>query len=409
VSMISYTEALEIVCARTSVLPSERRRLAELAGHYLAEAISAPFDMPRFDNTAVDGFAVRVPDVAGATPETQVVLRVTGTIRAGDAAFGEIVSGTAVKVLTGSLLPAGTEAVVMKEYTEESEGIVIVRCAVSPGEDIRRHGEEFRKGQTVLSVGTRVTPPVVGLLASLGMESALVRRRPRVALVITGNELVDPGKILCDGQIYDSNSPALVSALRELPVELVSIATCPDELDLVKESIRTALSMADVIITVGGASVGDRDFVKEALRESVVDLHFTRVAIRPGKPVVFGTASSPEGPRLVFGLPGNPVSALVCFAVFVRPALLKMLGAENSATPLFKALLGADLRKKAGRMEFVRARLVEEDNQRMVYPTSGQDSHMLGGIATANALIHFPAEAEALSAGEWVTVERLPW
>ena len=410
--MISFEAARSLVIEHAHPLPIATVALAAAAGRFLAEEIKAPFDMPRFDNSAVDGFCVRLADVEKASNETPVALRLAGTIRAGEIAGCTPGAGEAVKIMTGASVPQGTEAVVMREFCEEASGTVTVHRSAQAGENIRRAGGEYRQGQTVLSAGTRCSPPVLGQLACLGMTGVAVHARPRVAIISTGDELVEPGGELGEAGVYDGNSVALAAACYALGVRECRLSHASDQLDDVIRTLRQAVSEADVVITVGGVSVGDYDFVRDALAAAGARTHFTRVAMKPGKPNVFATAPAQDASgktRLFFGLPGNPVSALVSFHHFVRPALLLVMGAREVSPLLVSARMGTPLRKRAGRLEFVRATLAYEENGVIAYPTGGQDSHMLGGLCAAHCLIHFPAESVKLDEGETVTVELLSW
>ena len=407
--MFSFEEALRSVLEKAQLLPIESVSLQEARGHFLAEAIAAPFTSPRFDNSAVDGYAVKLRDVESASEKSPARLRLLGTVRAGADSAHEITFGSTLRVLTGAPLPASAEAVVMKEDAEEQDGWVMIRRRAQRDENVRHAGAEFQANQVALAAGTHVTPPVIGLIASFGLSTVMVHRKPKVALIITGDELAPPSVQLQAGQIYDSNSAGLSTALRALPIELVFLALTADDLISLQRDISLALTRADVIITVGGASVGAFDFVQEALALCGTQLHFTSVAMKPGKPTVFASVESANSEQLIFGLPGNPVSALVTFHLFVRPALLKMLGAPEPLSAHFTATLGSALQKKPGRLEFVRAKLIHENGGVMAYPTLGQESHMLGGLAAADALIHFPAELTKLPAGIPVVVERLAW
>jgi molybdopterin molybdotransferase len=410
--VISFEAARSLVIEHAHPLPIATVALAAAAGRFLAEEIKAPFDMPRFDNSAVDGFCVRLADVEKASNETPVALRLAGTIRAGEIAGCTPGAGEAVKIMTGASVPQGTEAVVMREFCEEASGTVTVHRSAQAGENIRRAGGEYRQGQTVLSAGTRCSPPVLGQLVSLGMARVAVHARPRVAIISTGDELVEPGGELGEAGVYDGNSVALAAACYALGVRECRLSHASDQLDDVIRTLRQAVSEADVVITVGGVSVGDYDFVRDALAAAGARTHFTRVAMKPGKPNVFATAPAQDASgktRLFFGLPGNPVSALVSFHHFVRPALLLVMGAREVSPLLVSARMGTPLRKRAGRLEFVRATLAYEENGVIAYPTGGQDSHMLGGLCAAHCLIHFPAESVKLDEGETVTVELLSW
>jgi molybdopterin molybdotransferase len=318
--------------------------------------------------------------------------------------------GDVVKLLTGARIPDGVEAVVMKEYAEEKDNSVLLRKSTHSGENIRRKGEEFHTGDEVLPKGTRITPSVVGVIAAMGHASFTVYRKPRVALIATGNELVEPGQPLASGQIYDSNSAALAAALKAMRIMSTSIVRLPDDLATLKIALSRALKEADVVVTIGGISVGDTDFVKEACMQLGVCTHFWRVAIKPGKPNYFGTYNDPDGAaKLVFGLPGNPVAALVSFHQFIKPALCKMMGAEDNAIRTLHAILRNDLGKKPGRLEFVRANLVPQDHTLTVMPLKGRESHLIGSIAKADCLIHFPADKSHLAKGAHVIIEFLDW
>lgn len=408
--MISFEAARSLVIEHAHPLPVATVALAAAAGRFLAEEIKAPFDMPRFDHSAVDGFCVRLADVEKASNATPVTIHLAGTVRAGEAGDRAPGAGEAVKIMTGAPVPKGTEAVVMREFCEEASGTVTVHRSAQAGQNIRRAGGEYHRGQSILNAGRRCSPPVLGQLASLGMTRVLVHAQPRVAIISTGDELVEAGSELGEAGVYDGNSVALAAACHALGVRECSRRHAPDELAAMVHALRQAMSEADVVIAVGGVSVGDYDFVRDALATVGATTHFTRVAMKPGKPNVFATVPAENGSGetvLLFGLPGNPVSALVSFRHFVQPALLKLMGARDVSPFLLPARMGAPLQKRAGRLEFVRATLAYEDGGVIAYPTAGQDSHMLGGLCAAHCLVHFPAEAVKLDKDEAVTVELL--
>lgn len=409
--MISFAEARARILDAVSPLGVESVRLDRINGCYLAEPIIANRDMPGFDNSAVDGFGVLVNDVARASVESPVQLQLSGVIQAGDSGESQLAAGCALKILTGAVVPDSVQAVIMREYCQESNGHVTVSIGARLGENIRRRAGEYQQGQEILTAGVLATPPIVGLLAALGHKTFPVHKKPRVAVVGTGDELVKPGRQLGPGQIYDSNSYALRSAVVSMGLNSCRTYTARDDFDSTRSTLKAALVNSDVLITAGGVSVGDYDIVKDVLEECGVQGLFWRIAIKPGKPVYFGTLDSKRSGRrkLVFGLPGNPVSALVTFHLFVRPALLKVSGAGNNEQPLVKAKLTASLKKKSGRMEFVRGILRYENGLPEAQPVTGQDSHMLGGLSQANCLIHFPLEAEVLERGSEVLVEQLHW
>jgi len=403
--MISFEDALTLVFSYAKPLETISVPLEHSFGCCLAEPVTARMDLPRFDNSAMDGFGVKLADVAGASEASPVRLRLAAIVRAGDEAGRELAPGSVVKILTGAPVPAGVEAVVMREYCSEDDGDVLVARSAKPGENIRRRGEEFRQGDQAMRAGLRLNPAGVGLLATLGCTEAPVHRKPKVAVITTGSELVQPGGELRPGQIYDSNSYILAAALRAMEIDDCRFACAEDTPDAIRAQIAAALEWADAVITVGGVSVGDYDFVKEAAGSLDIQAHCWKVAIKPGKPFFFGTREK----QLVFGLPGNPVSALLTFYKLVRPALLRLMGMAEVEPLSLTATLTAALKKKAGRLEFVRGVASLRDGQLVVTPTTGQDSHMLGGFAQANCLIRFPKPAESCAAGKEITIELLDW
>jgi molybdopterin molybdotransferase len=375
----------------------------------LAQPVLAPHDLPLFDNSAVDGFGVKVSDIASATPDEPIRLKNMGTVQAGDASSLKLTAGSAVKILTGAPVPGGVEAIIMQELTAAENGHVDVQTSAKVGEHIRWRGEEFKRGDTVLPANVRVTPPVVGLLASLGYASATIFKRPTVAVVVTGNELVQPGAPLPPGHIYESNSHSLVAALRALGCDPVAVYQAQDSLESVFETMTRALDGADILITTGGVSVGEFDWVKDAAKRLKIQPHFWKVAIKPGKPVFFGTRDNGQRRQLVFGLPGNPVAVLLTFYLFVRPALQAMQGLAPAPALLPKARLVSGLRKKPGRLDFVRAKLGRDEVGMTALPASRQGSHMLGGLAVADCLIPFEREESAMPEGSWTEVIPLDW
>lgn len=403
--MIAYEEALSLVLQHAHPLEAIFVPLSQAFGYSLADPLTARMDMPRFDNAAMDGFGVRVADVADASETLPARLRLVSLVRAGDAAGPEVASGTAVKILTGAPVPAGVDAVVMREFCREQHGDVLVTRSVKPGENIRRRGDEFHQNDLVLPEGLRLNPAGVGLLATMGYATVPVYRKPSVALIVTGNELVTPGEPLGPGQLFDANTSTLASALHAMGIVDVRCSSAKDTLDDIRANLSDALAWADLIITVGGVSVGDYDFVRDASQSLAIQTRCWQVAMKPGKPFYFGTRDR----QLICGLPGNPVSALLTFCQFVRPALRRLMGASGVDPLTLTAILTTPLRKKAGRIEFVRGITSRQDGRLMVTPTTGQDSHMLGGFAQANCLIHVPQEATTWAAGEPITVTLLEW
>ncbi len=408
--MIGFDEALEAILQRVKPLPRERARLEACLGRVLAEPVKARFDLPRFDQSAMDGFGVRVADIESATSDSPVRLTVSESIYAGDSASRRLRPGTAAKILTGSRTPSGVEAVVMKEYCEEDGDSVLVGRPAKPGENIRRRGEEFCKGDCALGKGARITPPVVGLLATFGRASVWVHRRPKVTVAVTGNEIVEPGQRLKASHIYDANSYALAAALADIGIDGCTVLRLRDDRKTLRKRLARALETSDVLITAGGVSVGDRDYVKATLEELGVKTVFWRVAIKPGKPNYFGVfGGKGRANRLAFGLPGNPVSALASYHQLVAPALFKMMGRTPQDKVRLQAVLDTDLRKKAGRLEWVRGVVRTCETGLVVTAVRGQGSHMLSGLATANCLIILPQHGTRFSKGDQVEVELLDW
>jgi molybdopterin molybdotransferase len=408
--MLPYTEALEKVLSYSEPPAKERLTLDQLNGHVLAEPLRCPFDLPSFDNSAVDGYGVLCSDLEKAGPENPVQLELLGEIRAGAAQQIESKAGAAIKILTGAPVPPNTEAVVMQEFCEERNGFLFVHSAVNPGENIRRRGSEVKAGDEILHPGQMITPPVIGLIATLGLPEARVYAKPTVGLVVTGDELVAPGSELKPGQIFDSNSYALLAALRSLGIEHCSRYHARDDKDQTRKAFEDALAVSDIVISSGGVSVGDHDYVKAAVEALGVETIFWQVAIKPGKPVYFGVLTTDKGQRkLIFGLPGNPVSVLVTYHQFVKPAIQKMMGTTPTSRTLI-AKISSNLRKKAGRLDFVRAQLsISSEGMITANPVRGQESHMLSGLAAADCLLHFAAEAEEIAAGSAILAQMISW
>jgi molybdopterin molybdotransferase len=445
--LLTYEEALGAVEKQSQTLGCETVPLMQSLKRVTSKPIKASFDLPRFNNSAVDGYGVLVEDLLGAGQEHATSLTLHGEIAAGTKDAALVVSdpenqaininpGQTIRILTGAPVPPSVEAVVMKEFCKLNDtNQVQFFTKAKIGENIRMQGEEIETGATVLPAGTKINPPTLGLLATLGMAQIPVYKNPRVAIVATGDELIEPGEPLGPGQIYNSNSYALEAALNGLGIYTVSRFHITDNKEAVKALLKKLLQDFDLLITAGGVSVGEHDYIKAALEELRVKTIFWRCAIKPGKPVYFGTyeqntntetatkitesqeqSQKPEAelssntPKtLVFGLPGNPVSALVTFQLFIKPALAIMSGQKGKA-PLLPARALRSLKKKAGRLDFVRGQLkILESGEITVMPTTGQDSHMLTGLAGANCLLHFEQEKEFLAEGSSINVAPLNW
>lgn len=407
--MITFDEALAAVLGEVSALPSEEIPLASSLGRYLAQLLLAEADGPRFDNSSVDGYAVRLADLAHASPASPVRLTVAEILAAGTTMGSGLAPGAAVRIMTGAPVPEGTEACVMREEVLEGDGWAEFRGAARPGENIRRRGGEYRVGDALLPAGTRVTPPVAALLASLGTGRVAVHRMPRVRILVTGSEVVLPGETLSPGQIYDANGAGLDAALRAIGVLEVAVGRLADDRAAIASWLEEELGGADAVITSGGVSAGDFDHVPSVFESLGGCRRFWKVAIKPGKPNYFGVWERDGHRALFFGLPGNPVGALLSFERLVRPALLAMAGRAAEAPLELEATLLAPLEKTPGRLEWVRGVLRHGPEGLAVEPLSQRDSHMLTGLARAHALIHFPKEVSRKEAGERVQVQLLRW
>jgi len=397
--LISYEEAFELVLSNVPTMGTARVVLSELTNRVLAEPIHSPIDLPIFTNSAVDGYAVRSADAKSAT-----TLKVVGYVPAGTAPFMAPAAGEAVRVFTGSPLPQNADAVVMQEYVEVVGDQISILDSVEQKAFVRERGEELRCGDLLLSPNTLVTPATLATLATVGVSEVEVYKRPRVAVIGTGTELVPAGSELQPGQIFESNTHGISAAARLAGGNVGFVAHAKDDPIEIGEALRVALKDHDLVITCGGVSVGDHDYVREACGKLGVNEVFWRVAMRPGRPLYFGVGG--EG-QLVFGLPGNPVSALVTFLLFVRPALLAMVGLDGR-TQFVSAKLGERISKAKGRADFVRAKS-RGGAELILDPVDGQGSHMSTGLAGADHLIFTPVETECIEAGEAVRATRIQW
>lgn len=393
--MISYQEAVSIIDAHARALPSEVLLAEDALGRYLAEDVRAAVPSPMFDNSAVDGYGRRAEDLGADS------LELAGVVAAGASPDLVVRPGQCVRIMTGAPVPEGVAAVAMQEDCRVEGGAVQFQIASRPGEHIRRVGSDFDAGALLLEAGTRLGPAQCGLLFSGRAQTVAVHGRPRARIVSTGSELMTMNEPPAPGKIYDSNSFSLRQAVREMGLECESARSgdTPSELT---QSLGDALREADVVITSGGVSVGDFDLVRSTFASLGVEERFWRVALKPGMPVSFGVGDG----RLVFGLPGNPVSAMVTFQLFVRPALLELQGHRAPWPSPFMARFEGSARKKPGRMEFLRGRYEHDGTVR---PLDRQLSHQLSGLAGANCLIRFPIDAVELNPGDPVEVTELKW
>ncbi len=377
----------------------EEVSLAVAVGRVSVQALTAPLDLPPFDNSAMDGYAVRAADVAGASSSAGVPLRLLGQVAAGDCPAQEVRPGGCVRLFTGSPVPAGADAVVMQEDTKiapEAPGMVTVLDPPKPGENIRRRGQDIASGTALLEAGAHLTAGRIGLLAATGQASLRVGRRPVVGLLATGSELREPGQTLGPGQIYESCRPALAALARSagaIPEVFPLVADTPEA---TRSALAEAFAHCDAVVSTGGVSVGELDFVKQALADLGGTVKFWGVDMRPGKPFAFGRRRD----KLWFGLPGNPVSAQVTFLLLVRPALLRWQGARQVALPARPGVLVEPLANQGDRPHFARVRVADNGQ---VSSAGLQASHVLSSLAAANGLVEVPPQT-TLPASTPVTV-----
>jgi molybdopterin molybdotransferase len=402
-SGISVAEARRIVLAEVETLPAETISTHEALERVLAEAVAARFTHPPADSSAMDGYAVCTADLAAAGADHPVRLPQAFEVAAGAVAPRALRSGEVARIFTGAPLPPGADAVVRQEDTLREDDAVSFHVAPAAGDHVRAAGEDVSAGETVLAQGTLLRSAQLGMLAALGRTLVRVHRRPRVALISGGDELVEPDRAGDDGRIISSNAYALAAECRSLGVEVWNLGIAEDSREALTNAVRSGLS-ADVVVSTAGVSVGDHDHVRPVLEALGCELSFWGVLMKPGFPVVFGRF--PGGP-LVFGLPGNPVSALVTFLQFVAPALRKAQGQRRLLPPTIRAQLGETLTKAAGRTHFVRVVLTEEGGGYVARSTGNQSSGVLRSLALADGLLDFPADATELRAGEEVCVQLL--
>lgn len=393
--MIPIAQALQTMLPAFCPLGRERVQLQQALGRILAQSALAREDQPPFTNSAMDGYAVRAAELAGAGPEAPVALPLGGESRAGEESPEALAPGHVIRIFTGAPMPAGADAIVMQEDTTREGEVVSFLRAPAEGNHVRRQGEDLSAGAPILEPGQRLGPGEIGLLASQGHAALSVWRRPRVAILSTGDELRDISDPHRPGSIVNSNAYALAAQVQEAGGEPWILPIVPDVMEQVVAQVRAGLS-ADVLITIGGVSVGDYDLVRKAFDEVGVDPQFWKVAMKPGKPLSFGV----YGERLVIGLPGNPVSAMVTFEIFVRPGIRRMLGDLRPYRAHAEVSLAAAHKHKTGRTELARARLEVDSNGGWIahlHPRQGSGN--LTSVSGAEALVVLPPDEASFPAG----------
>lgn len=395
--MVSVNEAHEIIGSHLAVLPAENLPLAESIGRVLSEDVYSPVHLPPFDQSAMDGYALVASDLASGTP-----VRIAGESSAGNPYTGQVKPGTCVRIFTGAVVPEGADTVVVVENTSEENGILLVReTNTRMGQNIRTKGSQTLAGSLALPAGTMINPATAGFLAMMGITQVQVSRNPRIAILVTGSELVPAGQALAEGQIYESNGITLRAALRSLRLDAAEVVMAGDSEELIAATVARLLRENDMLLVSGGISVGKYDFTGKALLGEGVTEHFYKIAQKPGKPLFFGTKEN----KAVFGLPGNPASALTCFYEYVHHALRCLQGEKTRLQlPQISVPLASDWKKKPGLTNFLKGKI--EGGK--VFPLEGQESFMLNSFAVADCLICIPADAAEVKAGTPVNVRLLP-
>lgn len=402
-------EALTVERARQylldAVLPvtgHERLFVRQALGRVLAEDVISPVDVPAHDNSAMDGWAMRHADLS---PDSETRLKNVGAAFAGRPFEGKLGAGETARIMTGAMIPAGADCVVVQEAVRVEGDSVIIPAGQQPGQNIRRAGEDLQAGKPAIPAGKLLRPAELGVIASLGLAEVSVRRRVRVALFSTGDELCSVGTPLARGTVYDSNRYTLWGMLTRLGCEVIDLGVVRDDPAALEAAFREAAASSDAIVTSGGVSVGEADFVKQLLAR-LGEVAFWKIAMKPGKPMAFGRIGEGKESAWLFGLPGNPVAVMVTFYQFVQPALMKLAGIEPlPKLPTFAARCVAPIRKGRGRAEFQRGILFQENNEWCVRPTGHQGSGMLSSMARADCFIVLEAGRGKVEAGEMVQVQ----
>ena len=415
-AMLSVEDALERILRYFHPLEAERAPLLDAAGQALAEDALASHDIPPLDNSAMDGYALQATDALGASADNPITLKVAGAIAAGELPTVDVTPGSVVRIMTGAPVPNGADAVVPFEDTDEMErraagtplSEVAIRYQVSVGDDIRPAGQDVRKGECVLQAGTMLRPSEIGVLASLGYDAVSVFRRPVVAILATGNELLEPGAPYQPGMIYDSNTYSIAASVTRYGGVPKLIGIARDNLASMNASLKDGLA-SDMLVTSAGVSKGDYDMVKDVLSQHG-EIDFWSVRMRPAKPLAFGILNADGGRKVpLLGLPGNPVSALVAFEQFGRAAIRRMLGKPDAPKPTITAILDDPIHNADSRRVYARAVIRRENGRYHASLTGDQGSNLLTSMARANGLAICPEDLPVKQAGESVQVQMLDW
>ena len=414
--MLSVEEALDKILARFTVLSSENVSILNSLGQVLSKDVFSSIDVPPADNSAMDGYAVKSKDTAKASKTNPVILKVCGSVSAGESFSNSINSGQAVRIMTGAPIPKGADAVIPFEETDEdsrsllhsSSNEIGILTEVNTGSDVRPYGQDIQNGQLVLKSGKELRPAEIGVLASLGLSEITVTRRPKVAILSTGNELIKPGSEIVSNKIYDSNSYSISSAALKCGAITQILEIGKDDFNSLT-SILNSIDDFDFLITSAGVSKGDYDIVKDVLKNHG-EIDFWSVRMRPAKPLAFGTFITQKGKSIPhLGLPGNPVSALVAFEQFGRPSIRKMMGKNHQSRPTIRAVLEDPIYNGDGRRVFARVIVTKNNEQYKAKLTGHQNSNLLTSMAHANGLAICPENEKIKNAGETVEVQMIDW
>jgi molybdopterin molybdotransferase len=392
----------KILGSVSAIKETEEVAIRDALSRVLAEDVQSTINVPSHTNSAMDGYALAGSELPSEGSGTFFVV---GTVFAGAPLSLTVNSGECVRIMTGGKIPNGADTVIMQEHVTRTDGNITITADHKTGQNVRQAGEDLATGETVFHIGKQLMPADIGMLASIGRPTVKVFRKIKVAFFSTGDELCQVGKPLGDGQIYDSNRYTLFTMLKRLNVDIIDMGVIPDQRDLIEQAFQEASKQADVLVTSGGVSVGEADYVKETL-ENLGQVGFWRMAMKPGKPLAFGRIPNKKNGCDFFGLPGNPVSAMVTFYQFVQPALQQMMGIPQVDPLLLKVKCISDIKRRPGRLEYQRGFLTTDENGESVVESTGQQgSGILSSMGNANCFIVLPLENEGVKAGEIVTVQ----
>lgn len=400
--MLVVAEALEVILSQIKEKSAEQVLLCEALERIIAEDIYSDYDIPAYDDSAMDGYAVRAEDTRGASNDNPVILEIVGEVKIGSLPQLVLNQGQAISVTTGGLIPSGADSVVIVEHTQREGSCLKIFRQVNKGDNIRKAGEDIKKGELILEKGIKISASHLGLLARIGKAKLMVKQKPCIAYLVTGDELLDLEEELKPGKVYNCNAYSLLGQILKAGAEPKSLGIVRDEPEDIKMALKEA-EHCDIIITSGGVSMGKYDIIKDVLQQLGVEIKFHKVAVRPGKPLLFGIWQG----KLLFALPGNPVSSMVSFEVFVKPAIFKMLGRKHPYYQEVEAVLDEDLRKRKGYRYFLRAITSWRDGCYHVHTTGPQGSGILKSMALANSLLDLAEEQEYIPAGSIVKVRFL--